>query len=103
MPRRYLLASVLASSLTACSLAPKYHPPLVSVPAAYKEIGPWQPARPSDTLPRGGWCEKCQDTTQDAVNRKIHTANPDLAATVARYAQSRAFARDAVAGYYPQI
>jgi NodT family efflux transporter outer membrane factor (OMF) lipoprotein len=103
MPRRYLLASVLASSLTACSLAPKYHPPLVSVPASYKEIGPWQTARPSDTLPRGAWWEKFQDNTLNALEPKIDTANPDLAATVARYDQSRAFAREAVAGYYPQI
>ena len=103
MPRRYLLASVLASSLTACSLAPKYHPPLVSVPASYKEIGPWKPAQPSDTLPRSAWWQLFQDNTLNALEPKIDTANPDLAAAVARYDQSRDFAREAVAGYYPQV
>ena len=60
--RPFLLASALTGPmlLAACSLAPDYKPPAVAVPAAYKEStgaanGPWQPAKPSDALPRGDW------------------------------------------------
>lgn len=103
MSHRRLLAFALLLPLTGCNLAPDYHPPLVSVPASYKEIGPWQPAQPSDSLPRGPWWERFGDETLNELEPQIDTANPNLAATVARYDQARAFAAEAVAGLYPQV
>jgi NodT family efflux transporter outer membrane factor (OMF) lipoprotein len=103
MPPRFLLTSALALSLAGCNLAPEYHPPLVAVPASYKEIGPWQPAQPADATPRGPWWQQFADPTLDGLEQKIDGANPDLAATVARYDQARAAAVEAEAGLYPQI
>ena len=93
----------LATTLAACNLAPGYRPPLVAVPAAYKEIGPWQPAAPSDDQPRGPWWQRFGDATLNKLEPEIETANPDLAATVARYDQARAFAAEAAAGLDPQV
>jgi NodT family efflux transporter outer membrane factor (OMF) lipoprotein len=89
--------------LTACNLAPEYHPPLIATPASYKESGPWHPAQPSDTLPRGPWWERFGDTTLNELEPRIDAANPTLAATVAIYDQARAYAAQAEAGLYPQV
>jgi NodT family efflux transporter outer membrane factor (OMF) lipoprotein len=103
MTPRFLLTSGLVLSLAACNLAPDYRAPLIDVPASYKEIGPWQPARPADAAPRGPWWQQFADPTLDRLEQRLDRANPDLAATVARYDQARAAAVEAEAGLYPQI
>jgi NodT family efflux transporter outer membrane factor (OMF) lipoprotein len=104
--RFFLRASAMLGPtlLAACSLAPDYKPPTVTVPAAYKEsAGPWQPATPSDALPRGDWWRSYNDATLDALEAKIDSDNPDLAASVARYDQARAFAAQANASMFPFV
>jgi NodT family efflux transporter outer membrane factor (OMF) lipoprotein len=103
MSARIFPSLALAALLAGCNLAPPYHPPLVTVPASYKEAGPWQPAAPSDALPRGAWWERFGDPTLDRLEPALETASPDLAATVARYDQARAFAAQAEAGLDPQV
>lgn len=102
MPRNLVPVLCLALALGACDLAPDYHPPLVDVPEAYKEVGPWQPAAPSDAVPRGDWWTRFGDPILDRLEPQIEAANPDLAATVARYDQARAFASEAASGLDPQ-
>jgi NodT family efflux transporter outer membrane factor (OMF) lipoprotein len=101
--RPFPLVSGLALLLAGCNLAPAYQPPLIAVPATYKEAGPWQPARPADNLPRGAWWQRFGDPTLDRLEPQIDQANPDLAAVVARYDQARADASEAESGLYPQI
>lgn len=103
MPPRSVSLLALATLLSACNLAPGYHPPLVTVPASYKEVGPWQPAEPGDGMPRGPWWERFGDATLNLLEPQLDAGNPDLAATVARYDQARALAAEAAAGLYPQI
>jgi NodT family efflux transporter outer membrane factor (OMF) lipoprotein len=101
------------AALAGCDLAPPYHPPVVSVPAAFKEIadkptehgrtGPWQPARPSDTAPRGPWWEVYDDPELNRLEAQIEVGNQTLAATLAVYNQARAFAQEAEAGLYPTV
>jgi NodT family efflux transporter outer membrane factor (OMF) lipoprotein len=103
MARYHLPVLTLAALLTGCNLAPDYHPPLVQVPAAYKEVGPWRPAQPADALPRTTWWQLFGDDTLNRLEAQIDTANPDLAASVAHYDQSRALAAEAAAGLSPQV
>ncbi|HXA37379.1 MAG TPA: efflux transporter outer membrane subunit [Phenylobacterium sp.] len=104
MSANRLMASAAAVlALTGCNLAPPYRTPLAPVPVAYKEAGPWQPARPADDLSRGAWWELFGDETLNGLEPQIDAANPDLAATVARYDQARAFAAEAGASLYPQV
>jgi NodT family efflux transporter outer membrane factor (OMF) lipoprotein len=108
--RPILLASALTGPmlLAACSLAPDYKPPAVAIPTAYKENagtpnGPWQPAKPSDALPRGDWWRDYRDTTLDTLEAKIDIDNPDRAVALARYDQARAYAAQANASMFPFV
>ena len=103
MTLRFFPAICLAALLPGCNLAPDYQAPHIAVPATYKEIGPWRPAQPADGLPPGPWWGRLGDPTLDALEPKIDSANPDLAAAVARYDQARALAAQAAAGLFPQV
>ena len=103
MPHARPWASAALLILSACNLAPAYHTPPVETPLAYKEVAPWQPARPADDLSRGAWWARFGDETLNGLEPLIDQANPGLAATVARYDQARAFAVEAAANLYPQI
>jgi NodT family efflux transporter outer membrane factor (OMF) lipoprotein len=87
-------------------LAPDYKPPAVAIPAAYKEntdMGPWRPATPSDAAPRLDWWRAYRDPTLDALETRIDTSNPSLAASVARYDQARAYAAATSASFLPFV
>jgi len=90
-------------SISGCSLAPDYKPPLMPTPVAYKEAGPWQPAKPSDDLPKGDWWRDYGDSTLDQLEGRIDAANPDLAASVARYDEARALTSEASASFLPFV
>ncbi len=100
---RALALALFAALLAGCSLAPTYHTPVVDVPDAYKESGPWQTAAPADESERGDWWRSYNDATLSDREVKVDTANPDLAAAVDRYAQARAFLGAARSGLFPQI
>jgi NodT family efflux transporter outer membrane factor (OMF) lipoprotein len=97
------VASLLAAALAGCSLAPPYQPPTVPTAASYKEMGPWQRATPADAVPRGDWWTGFADATLAQLEERIDPANQELAASVARYDQARAFAAEARAGLFPEI
>ncbi len=42
------LLALAVLSLSGCVVGPKYHPPAVQSPPAYKEVGDWKPAQPND-------------------------------------------------------
>ena len=90
-------------TLTGCDLAPPYKPPVIAIPAHYKEAGPWQPAQPADAQPRGPWWEEYHDPELNRLEAQVDPGNPTLAATLAIYDQARAYALEAESGLYPQI
>jgi NodT family efflux transporter outer membrane factor (OMF) lipoprotein len=99
-----LAGFVLATcALAGCSLAPAYKAPLVDVPDSYKEAGPWQTAAPADQHERGDWWRDYGDAILDDLETRIDAANPDLAAALDRYAQSRAYAAETRAGLFPEV
>ena len=98
-------AALAALLLSACSLAPAYAPPQLSqpLPAAYKEAGPWTPAAPADAAPRPPWWAVFGDPTLSGLEERIEKGNPDLAAALARYDQSRALLSQARASLLPEV
>ena len=97
------LALFLLFAPAGCDLAPKYETPVTAIPAAYKETGPWQPATPADTLPRGPWWRMYRDPELDRLQAALVEANPDLAAAAAHYDIARAAAAQTRAGLFPSV
>ncbi len=100
---RLLTLAGCACALVGCDMAPKYHPPVIAIPANFKEAGPWKPAQPADTLPRGPWWTDYHDPTLDALEAQVDGANPDLAIAVANYADAQAFEAEAASNLLPTV
>jgi NodT family efflux transporter outer membrane factor (OMF) lipoprotein len=90
-------------SLAGCAVGPKYKTPPIPAPPAYKEIGDWKTAQPSDQNLGGNWWEIFQDPQLNALEAQINVSNQNLKAAVAQYQEARAALRYARADYYPTI
>ncbi len=73
---------------TGCAVGPKYKTPAVPAPPAYKEMGNWKTAQPSDQNLGGNWWEIFQDPQLNALEQQINVSNQNLKAAVAQYQQS---------------
>jgi NodT family efflux transporter outer membrane factor (OMF) lipoprotein len=93
--------AMVVLQLTGCVVGPKYHPPAVPAPPAYKEVGDWKPAQPNDQNLGGTWWTVFQDPQLDALELEVNVSNQNLKAAVAQYQQSRAVLRYYRADYYP--
>ena len=99
-----LLALPLSLALGACSFAPEYRKPDVTLPTAFKEAGPWAPAAPADgLLKRGAWWTAYGDPLLDGLEAQLDTDNPDLAQAAARYDQARAVLGEAASALVPSL
>jgi NodT family efflux transporter outer membrane factor (OMF) lipoprotein len=90
-------------SLAACAVGPKYKAPAVPAPPAYKEVGDWKTAQPSDQNLGGSWWEIFQDPQLNALEQQINVSNQNLKAAVAQYQEARAALRYSRADYYPTV
>src|ERR1700722_15171513 len=90
-------------SLIGCAVGPKYKTPTVPAPPAYKEMGNWKGAQPSDQNLGGNWWEIFQDAQLSALEQQINVSNQNLKAAVAQYQEARAALRYARADYYPTV
>ena len=100
---RFLVLGAAMLSLAACAVGPKYKTPPVPAPPAYKEIGDWKTAQPSDQNLGGNWWEIFQDPQLNSLEAQINVSNENLKAAVAQYQGARAVLRYARADYYPTI
>ena len=90
-------------SLIGCAVGPKYRTPALPAPPAYKEMGDWKTAQPSDENLGGNWWEIFQDPQLNALEQQINVSNQNLKAAVAQYQQARAALRYSRADYYPTV
>jgi NodT family efflux transporter outer membrane factor (OMF) lipoprotein len=97
------LLALAALELTGCAVGPKYHPPVVQAPPAYKEVGDWKPAQPNDQNLGGDWWKIFQDPQLDALELQVNVSNQNLKAAEAQYRQARATLRYNRADYYPTV
>lgn len=97
------LSLAIAVALGGCSLAPAYKPPVTPQAQAYREVGPWVTAQPSDQLPRDNWWQLYGDPDLDQLQTKLLANNATLAAALAHYTQAQAFSAEASSELFPQI
>ncbi|MHC8286212.1 efflux transporter outer membrane subunit [Pseudomonas sp. XS1P51] len=107
-----LLVTLLATA--ACSLAPDYEKPSLSMPPAFKEerteaplepseAGRWKTAQPSEEVARGLWWTAFNDTTLNDLERQALDANQNLAAAAARVKEARALNQSARSALFPTV
>ena len=100
---RSTLLVFLALSFAGCAVGPKYKTPVAPAPPAYKEMGNWKTAQPSDQKLGGNWWEIFNDPQLNALEQQINVSNQNLKIAVAQYEESRAAVRYARADYYPRV
>ncbi len=108
---RALVASALFAG--GCNVGPKYHPPKVLVPTAYKEDSPsvyaslpsgtWRPANPRDGELKGTWWTIFGDPELDALEAELDAGNQTIAIAFHNYMAARAQVDQARAGYFPTV
>jgi NodT family efflux transporter outer membrane factor (OMF) lipoprotein len=98
-----VLIPAAALLLTGCVVGPKYHPPAVQAPPAYKEAGDWKPAQPNDQNLGGSWWTIFQDPQLNALEEQVNVSNQNLKAAEAQFRQARATLRYYRADYYPTV
>jgi NodT family efflux transporter outer membrane factor (OMF) lipoprotein len=98
-----VLILIGALQFIGCAVGPKYRPPSVAAPPAYKEIANWKTAQPNEQHLGGNWWEIFQDSQLNALEQQINVSNQNLKAAVAQYQQSRAALRYVRADYYPTV
>ena len=89
--------------LAGCNLAPDYHKPDFTTPVSYGSMGPWTPASPDDSAPRGDWWSIYHDPVLNGLESRIDTSNPDLAGALSRYDAAVQAVNEATSAQYPQI
>jgi multidrug efflux system outer membrane protein len=97
---KFVVAAAPALLLGACDLAPAYDPPAVALSAAYKN---GDGAGAGGVIESGAWWSVFHDRALDGLEAQVDSANQDLAAAMAAYAQARAYEQAAESGLYPQI
>jgi NodT family efflux transporter outer membrane factor (OMF) lipoprotein len=98
-----ILLGIAVFQLSGCAVGPKYHPPVVQTPSAYKEVGDWKPAQPNDQNLGGDWWKIFQDPQLDALEDQVNVSNQNLKAAEAQFRQARAALRYNRADYYPTV
>jgi NodT family efflux transporter outer membrane factor (OMF) lipoprotein len=98
-----VLLAIAVLQLTGCVVGPKYRPPTVQAPAAYKEVGDWKPAQPNDQNLGGTWWTIFQDPQLNALELQVNVSNQNLKAAEAQFQQGRAVLRYYRADYYPTV
>jgi NodT family efflux transporter outer membrane factor (OMF) lipoprotein len=97
------LVVTLIVTLSACAPKIKYVAPAVETPAAFKEIGNWKPAQPSDAELRGDWWTLFDDPQLDALEQQVDISNQNLKAAEAQFMAARALVRNTRSQLYPQV
>ena len=95
------LAGVLL--LSGCAVGPKYQRPSAEVPPAYKEVGNWKTAEPSEQKLGGNWWEIFQDAQLNELEQQVNISNQNLKIAQAQFTQARALLRYNRADYFPTI
>ncbi|HSV51854.1 MAG TPA: efflux transporter outer membrane subunit [Burkholderiaceae bacterium] len=89
--------------LAACSTAPKYTPPTIDVPAAFKESAGWKLADPNAAAVPDDWWLLFNDPVLNALQAQVVLGNQNLQASIAQYRVAQASLASSRAGLLPSI
>jgi NodT family efflux transporter outer membrane factor (OMF) lipoprotein len=112
-------AFLLCAILTGCTVGPKYHPPAVQPPPAFKEappatpattpapaaqdVGAWTVAQPSDAKIRGDWWAVFNEPELNDLEAQLNIDNQNIKLFFENYMEARALVGEARALYFPTV
>jgi hypothetical protein len=117
--RRTQLGWLLCALLTGCTVGPKYHPPAIQAPPAYKEApspaspsattsqsqdnGNWTAAQPADEKIRGDWWAIFNEPELNDLEGQLNINNQTIKTYFENFMEARALVGEARAQYFPTI
>ena len=106
-------AAAICILFTGCSVGPRYIPPVVPSPPAFKEAAPaaysaappgaWQPAQPQDAVLKGKWWEMFKEPELNSLEDRLNIDNQNIAQYFQNFMAARAQVREARAGFFPTV
>jgi len=107
---RALQAAALCAMLAGCNVGPKYVPPTVTAPPAFKESPTqfketegWTVAQPQDAVLRGKWWEIYNDPELNALEEQLNIDNQNIREAFQNFMEARALVREARAQFFPTV
>jgi len=105
-----LLGGLLCTVLAGCNVGPKYVPPSMTAPAAFKEsptqfkeADGWTVAQPQDATLRGKWWEIYNDPELNALEEQLNIDNQNIRESFENFMEARALVREARSQYFPTV
>ena len=105
-----LMGGLLCTVLAGCNVGPKYVPPSMTAPAAFKEsptqfkeADGWTVAQPQDATLRGKWWEIYNDPELNALEEQLNIDNQNIRESFENFMEARALVREARSQYFPTV
>jgi NodT family efflux transporter outer membrane factor (OMF) lipoprotein len=103
-------AALLCAMLAGCNVGPKYVPPAMTAPAAFKESPTqfkesegWTVAEPKDATLRGKWWEIYNEPDLNALEEQLNVDNQNIRESFENFMEARALVREARSQLFPTI
>lgn len=110
---RITAVALICVLLAGCTVGPKYNPPAIPSPPAFKEAlptaysgalpGAWQPANPQDATLKGKWWEIFNEPELNALEEQLNIDNQNIAQFFQNFMAARAMVNEARAGLFPTV
>jgi NodT family efflux transporter outer membrane factor (OMF) lipoprotein len=105
-----LHVAAFCAMLAGCNVGPRYIPPAVTAPPAFKEspaqfkeAGGWTVAQPQDAALRGNWWEIYNEPELNALEEQLNIDNQNIRQAFENFMQARALVREARSQYFPTV
>jgi NodT family efflux transporter outer membrane factor (OMF) lipoprotein len=105
-----LSVAVFCAMLAGCNVGPRYLPPAITAPSAFKESptqfkesGGWTVAQPQDAALRGKWWEIYNEPELNALEEQLNIDNQNIRQAFENFMEARALVREARSQYFPTV
>jgi NodT family efflux transporter outer membrane factor (OMF) lipoprotein len=103
-------AALLSTVLAGCNVGPKYVPPAMTAPPAFKESpeqfkenGGWTVAQPQDAALRGKWWEIYNEPDLNALEEQLNVDNQNIRESFENFMEARAVVREVRSQLFPTL
>jgi len=103
-------AALLCALLAGCNVGPKYLPPTMTAPSAFKEspaqfkeTDGWSVAQPQDAALRGKWWEIYNEPELNALEEQLNIDNQNIRQAFENFMEARALVRETRSQFFPTV